>query len=142
MEREIIFRGKRLDNGELGSWVEGNLSIEHYPEVEGRPERWECSISVPKVGAPWHSSVYRVDPATVGQYTGLTDRNGKKIFEGSILKLTDYHGSRTVHVFYGKSVGCWMYGGDGYSDEYIFISSDKEIVGNIYDNPELMEMRE
>ena len=75
---------------------------------------------------------------TVGQYTGLTDKNGKKIFEGDILKLEDYHGHRVVHVFYGKSCGCWFYGGDRFSDEYIFNGQFKEVIGNIFDNPELL----
>lgn len=120
--REILFRGKRVDNGE---WVYGNYawiddSCKQYFIFQNKPLEHE------------------VIPETVGQYTGLTDRNGRKIFEGDILKLKDYHHERIVYVFWGN-IGSWFYGGDGYSDEYIFNSSEKEVIGNIHDNPEMLE---
>ena len=121
--REILFRGKREDTDE---WIYGDLLTS--------TDIVNCTEIAENTGM---GDRYDVIPETVGQYTGLTDRTGKKIFEGDILKLKDYHHERIVYVFWGY-IGSWFYGGDGYSDEYIFNSSGKEVIGNIYDNPELL----
>lgn len=124
MNREILFRGKRLDNGE---WEYGDL----VHDRAGKPYifHWSHEFQL----------VEEVDPDTVGQYTGLTDKNGVRIFEGDIVMLKDYHGERKVMIFWGESTGTWFYGGDGYSDEYLFNSSERNVIGNIHDNPELLE---
>lgn len=62
-----------------------------------------------------------------------TEQSVKKTVYG----YKDYHHERIVYVFWGNS-GSWFYGGDGFSDEYIFNSSEKEIIGNVHDNPELL----
>lgn len=118
---EILFRGKRVDNGE---WVYGN-----YAWIDDPCKQYFIFQNKPLE--------HEVIPETVGQYTGLNGKNGRKIFEGDILKLKDYHHERIVYVFWGNS-GSWFYGGDGFSDEYIFNSSEKEIIGNVHDNPELL----
>lgn len=136
--REILFKGKRADNGE---WVEGCYC--KYPHQFS-------SFLKDYIFTSWYdaklvSSVesgtciaYPVDPETVGQYTGLTDKNGTKIFEGDIV---------TGYFNYEKIIGYIFYGGNAQffiqRDGILGIGLDNadcwlEVVGNIYDNPELL----
>lgn len=81
--REILFKAKRLDNGE---WVEGYLA--KYPSAI---QVGDCSpwyIQVPPVDPDDSGGKYNVDPSTVCEYTGLTDKNGKKVFVGDIIKCS------------------------------------------------------
>lgn len=143
--REILFRGKRTDNG---AWVEGAFCLKDcespFGEMADRP-------SIIKYGRPFDGYWFRVDPETVGQFTGLTDKNGKKIFEGDI-----------VHVLGNQQVEDWKnvnYIGstafldagfcviDGTIEDHAFrryklprLDFDLEVIGNIHDNPELLEV--
>ena len=140
--REVIFRGKRADNGE---WVEGDVLQTRYHS--GHIE-YQIMPQAPV------SSAYPVIPETVGQYTGLTDKNGKKIFEGDIVKCTDMINDFEFNavVEFGNPNGEYNWG-----YQLKFISGEEsnfdilcwvdmketgayiEIIGNIHDNPELME---
>ncbi len=129
--RDYLFRGKRKDNGE---WVYGDYSI--LNEYDGKPHP-----------AIWINATlnYKVIPETVGQYTGLTDKNGTKIFEGDIVG-TDIARPYLIVEFRD---GCFMFncndGGDDYYDIMLPILKDAqtqyeygEVIGNIHDNPELI----
>ena len=126
--REIIFRAKRIDNKE---WLYGSLVCRVKKDAEGCKTD-ECEI---------FDSPYRryVDPETVGEFTGMFDRDGNKIFGGDIIKSRDYHGKRFGYVDYPEGHSAWFLCGiDAFSDEYLLNQSETEIIGNIFDNPELL----
>ena len=153
--REILFRGKRVDNGE---WIQGDIM--QFP-VHGVVRIVEQEPSYKDA---------EVDSDTVGQYTGLTDKNGRKIFEGDIVRLFDISVGEIVQECGAFGIGCrkqidydylaseiapvtgsnntpmfcyndnfvslwelwWNYNEEG--DEISVI----EVIGNIHDNPELL----
>ena len=128
--REILFRGKRVDNGE---WVYGDIIHRRYIKKDVVVIRTEDS------GFDNYSD-YEVYPSTVGQYTGLTDKNGKKIFEGDIVKgfykptdklvcgsvKYENHLARMLILNRGVCAG-------------LSHCHHVEVIGNIHDNPELLE---
>lgn len=129
--REILFRGKRVDNGE---WVYGNLN---YGTIEIKSIKDSYYISDFDVN-PWDKKFYLVIPESVGQYTGLTDKNGKKIFEGDIVSTPRYNGV----VVYGTGCYCIEHGNNSPAIDIVMNDFDVYIIGNIYDNPELLEVGE
>ena len=143
MDREkILFRGKCIDEDE---WVEGCLIYQGDHWLILQDESRLHPMDVPYIDDFGYING-RADPVvleTVGQYTGLTDKNGKKIFEGDILEFSD----RMVSVFWHAHLGCWD------SNFLKFTSKENgredmspchwsyraKVVGNIYDNPELLK---
>ena len=138
--REILFRGKRVDNGE---WVYGHYG--KYMLMNG--ESVPC-ISTPNKEAVCGNICYDVEASTVEQYTGLTDKNGKKIFEGDILE--DTYGNETYRdVVVANRWNCSCCDGVyGYAFEHHAAWLDFRdiesctVVGNVHDNPELLEVEE
>ena len=145
MTREILFRGKRIDNGE---WVEGYFCADAIEQLYGCNTGMDGFIR--RFDPEIHkSNMFEVDRETVGQFTGLTDRNGVKIFEGDIIKHTQIYLHGTVesigYVKWSAAYACWLAGGytNGRADMYLSDQSYKlEVLGNIYDNPELLEVEE
>ena len=135
MNREILFKAKRKDNGK---WVEGYYRripcmgmLEHYIMPRNPKNRMEQ---------------YAIDPDTICQYTGLVDKNGKKIWENDIVRRTD------LHVVSESSVGFIEY--DLENTSFLIHWTDKveysptyhwkdrlEVIGNIFDNPDLLEAK-
>jgi uncharacterized phage protein (TIGR01671 family) len=134
--REILFRGKRTDNSE---WVRGYYVAANYSwHKRGVHRDWIVSAACANGG--WFSihGRYPVVTDTVGQYTGFTDKNGTKIFEGDVVKgFNNFHDREEQYVIRHTGVGLLFceYGNEWHPD-YI---EQAEVIGNIYDNPELME---
>lgn len=155
--REILFRGKRIDNGE---WVESG-SIARGSRLDNS---WDYYI-----GASAHSNNlvdkyrnvvasvargggclwYLIDPATIGQYTGLTDKNGKKIFEGDIVHILGNQTSENWKCVNYNALIAFLDGGfcalDGTVEDHGFrryalarMDFDLKVIGNCHDNPELL----
>ena len=141
--REIIFRGKRLGKGE---WVEGFFAEKKDPLLESDVRN---AFILAQARGDFFATWFPVDPSTVGQYTGLRDKNGKRIFEGDMVS-TDIERPYLIVEFRD---GCFMFncndGGEDYYDIMLPILKDPqsvykygEVIGNIHDNPELLEVSE
>lgn len=143
MKREIIFRGKRVDNGE---WVYGDLV--HSKRCLDGVTTHHSLIGV-------DMDFFEVIPETVGQFTGLTDKNGKEIFEGDILnkietdydlwEQNEYEGDEPFHVTktdvatMDRLPRFWMVSEEfGYEGDDLESPTNWEVIGNIHDNPELL----
>ena len=140
--REILFRGKRVDNGEL---IEG-----FYAKSGDR-----TFILIDNDFAVGYVIMKEVYPETVGQFTGLTDKNGKKIFEGDIVELYDGETVWRAVVEFGNPNGNYSWGWqlnpigkvDINTDILCWVEMEDagafcEVIGTIYDNPELLEVKE
>ena len=133
MAREIKFRGRNILNND---WMYGDLI--HDDE--------HCRVYVyPRDAGPLELK-HRVDAETIGQFTGLHDKNGKEIYEGDIIRAYGSKGDEIKHIveysdkeamFCTKLIGAEMLGGSitqRWLNEFEF-----EVIGNIYDNPELLK---
>lgn len=139
--REKLFRGKRIDSGE---WVYGDLVhaenkfyISYYYESALTTFINE-TIEYDGISIIGVAPFIEVDPSTVGQYTGLTDKsgkNGKKIFEGDIVSTPKYNGV----VVYGTGCYCIKHGNNSPAIDIVMNDFDVYVIGNIHDSPELME---
>lgn len=141
--RDILFRGKSVNDG---NWVQGSLVITTIEPADDTPIK-HYHIEDMTIGVfpdAYQSGLSEtVDPNTVGQFTGLTDNNGKKIFEGDILYVHDRLLKCTApfHEFRGvveHKNGKFVIVGD-LMTHYRWIDYDITVLGNIHDNPELLE---
>ena len=141
--REILFRAKAINRGfdkeyrtnyKNGDWVYGLVTTMYDDRFSSLPAKMKNTDGVNGID---------VDYKTIGEYTGLTDKNGTKIFEGDIIQ--SYHHGEPMGVasvyWSGASFGCNLLSGSqfGYGtlDDWNFDCS-LEIIGNVYDNPELI----
>ena len=165
--REILFRGKRVDNGE---WVYGYMLMSEWNDSVYIVTQDECNYNAG--GSYFDGCIEKVIPETVGQYTGLTDKNGNKIFEGDIVEIEhifrtyswqeipETYKPRRSHSCKWDELGDKMHYKRNYAVEWKgkevrFIlrnGSDQHdlgqiyltmhngtIIGNIHDNPELLK---
>ena len=124
--REILFRGKDI----RGEWEYG------VPVFSGLNNELAFMTQM-------YSNAHQVIPETVGQYTGLTDKNGNKIFEGDILKSDDLYEEPLLVTFNEKCSAFQVLFKDGYSEGFLEQYTNVyhlEVIGNIHDNPELLEV--
>jgi len=139
--REILFKAKRKDNGE---WVEGTY---HYADWI-YPQTMKFAFRMHSILPIGGGDSYEVDENTICQYTGLKNEYGMKIWENDIVKCyadTDDLGN-DLYFFYKviwhETYHCWWLSDiHTLEDEYLhqFNPSDIEVIGNIFDNPELLE---
>lgn len=151
--REILFRGKAINrvegreyrtNYKNGDWVYGLVTNHHVHPILPAEMRNEDGISD-----------IEVDYETIGQYTGLKDKNGKKVFEGDIIQveLGGKPGSRPVPIYFGeyidaesdyddyRCIGFYIKTPDGCCNIGALLTGGFvcEVIGTIFDNPELLE---
>lgn len=144
--REILFRGKRIDNGE---WAYGNFVMDATEQVQRENIPLEPILADGFIRrydlAQQKIVMHEVDRETIGQYTGLTDKYGKKIFEGDIVKHYNHTDNPEKYEIYRvefcqrtcKFVG--RLNDNWYAQLAQHIEKHYEIIGNIHDNPELLK---
>ncbi|HEL8922352.1 TPA: hypothetical protein U0G17_001702 [Listeria monocytogenes] len=122
--REIEFRGQNIN----GHWAHGNLAI-----IKEKLDRAEIGTYISNsAGAPF---AYQVRPETINQYTGLKDKNGKKIFEGDVG--WDEHNECYGVVKFEDAKFLYLW--ENIAEDLWEVADGIEICGNIHENPELME---
>jgi uncharacterized phage protein (TIGR01671 family) len=124
--REILFRGKKNDN-----WIYGDL-INQYPKI--------YIGSMGYVGDDIGYLEDEIIPETLGQYTGMKDKNGNKVFEGDIISST-YYGNSPVEYYLNRFTISYDFGKAEENTDFNFSEVIYEVIGNIYDNPELLEVK-
>lgn len=134
--REILFRGK-MENGE--GWVFGHY---HNTTYVGYPNGGDNKTTRHYILPPNSGDAYVVIPETVGQFTGLEDKTRRKIFEGDIVR---YMNKETMVVSWRNEsasfVGTYSAVNFNYCVTLMCANTYLEIIGNIYDNPELLEVK-
>ena len=125
--REILFRGKRKDNGE---WVYGNL-------VRGCDEKYAYIVEFGN--KELCRNYINVKPDTIGQYTGLKDKNDTKIFEGDIVKRFWFSRMCIYQIGYDNGIASFIGRAGRKFTTFDYDSEEFEVICNIYDNPELLK---
>ena len=127
MNHEILFRGRCCDSG---SWHEG------MPVRASESPYRICAIDIPD-----KRTCVQIDPETCGEYTGLTDKNGRRIFEGDIIEYEEKYGIARYSVVWNEKAACFSvagYNGMIIGDFSFYASNKCEVIGNIHNNLELL----
>lgn len=146
--RERLSRGKRIDNGEWVYWDRyGRIT-----DINGDPTKTEIDIPTLLPYPTYIADLPIINDETVGDYTGLTDKKSKKIFEGDIVELYDGETVWRAVVEFGNPNGNYSWGWqlnplgevDINTDILCWVEMEEagaycEVIGTIYDNPELLE---
>ena len=146
--RDILFRGKQKSDGE---WVYGNL----LSFASHKDKAWIFSCEISFRNQTIDTEINEIDCETIGEYTGLCDKNDEEIFECDILKYGDYlfivefgacGGTQNVlhdvgyKGFYAKPISTKVDGPFGLRNDIVYwVEEGAVVVGNIHDNPELLE---
>lgn len=140
--REIMFKAKRIDNGE---WVEGNLInldadsgycyiVPAFKNASTLPINWLIA-----------GRMILVDPENLCQFTGLCDKNGKKIWENDIVTCQTKYGGDIGKVVFHNGEFCvlwnstYHYPRNGKCENYYDINTKNLVKGNVFDQPELLQ---
>lgn len=135
--REILFRAKRIDNGE---WVDGYY---YFGKIGLQGHLNKDKHYIIKTGGDF----WEIDPETLCQYTGLTDKNGQRIWENDVISINTYDYNEPAEDFFGKVVyvdawGCWCIKQPGEEKPIPLCEcegsylTERVVEGNIFDNPE------
>lgn len=144
--REILFRGKAINRENCyhrteyknGEWVYGLVTKLYDEKFENLPAEMTDINGISNI---------EIDYKTICQYTGLNDKNGNKIFEGDIVEFTDFDGDTTPYeVFYDGNNGKFAIAENGNRnsvDDFELFERNEyfkrfTVIGNVYDNPELL----
>lgn len=139
--REILFKAKRKDNDE---WIYG-YPMRHPQAVQVGPYEPYWNMFVPPANPEDTGGVFDIDPDTLCQYTGKSDEDGKKIFEGDIVGFIDLYSTESGYsessclgeVIWSKEE-CCFHVTNRLSAESFEVLDECKVVGNIFDNPELV----
>lgn len=157
--REIKFRGKQTDNGE---WVYGKYlqATDHWSNSRGKHKDWIVTGMIQNGGWVALLGRYAVIPETVGQYTGLKDKNGVEIYEGDVVSAEhDFYETYSRGNIESNNLEVWeevvdridllvdvvyIDGAFMCAEWYLgnFKENEIEVIGNIHDDPELMEVEQ
>ena len=144
--KEILFRGFHPCDGPetivvdgekvKGRWVEGYI-VKHPSAIQIGNDYSPWYIHVPPVDPDDNGGVFNVLPSSVGQYTGLTDKNGKRIFEGDIISWTDWRNDqRKAPVRYDdewKRFCVWLNGAESMGVNKHLSTGGIEVIGTVFD---------
>ena len=122
--REYLFRGKRVDNGE---WVEGMPCS----DLKGGVDAIQSNLG---------GGIFDIYPESFGQYTGMKDKNSRKIFEGDIIERVWFGSLSTYKIVFDDGIGAFI--GESQNMKFTTFDYDSdcfEVIGNVFENAELLE---